>query len=81
MAEPTVSAGELQAISQAEENAATENDRIKLPNPACVLVGVFGWWLSRGSVGSASSQCGFSGVWCRHVVRRWRDHAAFRLQR
>ena len=81
MAEPTVSAGELQAISQAEENAATENDRIKLPNPACALVGAFGWWLSRGSMGSASSQCGSSGVWCRHVVRRWRDHAASRLQR
>ena len=40
MAEPAVSAGELQAISQAEENAATENDRIKLPNPACALVEV-----------------------------------------
>ena len=71
----------LKKALDAAENASTEINRIQLPNPACALVGVFGWWLSRGSVGSASGQCGFSGVWCRHVVRRWQDHAASRLQR
>ena len=32
-------------------------------------------------MGSASSKCSESAVWCRHMVQRWRNHAASRLQR
>ena len=74
----------LKDALDAEENASTENDRAPremLPSTACALVGEYGWWLSRGSVGSASSKCGESAVWCRHVVQRWRNRAASRLQR
>ena len=64
-----------------EALGAEEIPRIYFPSTACALVGEYGWWLSRGSVGSASSKCSESAVWCRHVVRRWWNHAASRLQR
>ena len=76
--------GALKEALDAEEHASTENDRTPrkmLPSTACALVGECGWWLSRGSVGSASSKCGESAVWCRHVVQRWRNRAASRLHR
>ena len=59
---------------------AEEIPRIYFPSTACALVGEYGWWLSRGSVVSASSKYK-SAVWCRHVARRWWNHAASRLQR
>ena len=74
---------EIDEIVRALDEAlgAEEIPRIYFPSTACALVGEYGWWLSRGSVGSASSKCSESAVWCRHVVRRWWNHAASRLQR
>ncbi len=73
----------VEEIARALDEAldAEENARTNFPSTACALVGEYGWWLSRGSVGSASSKCSESAVWCRHVVRRWWNHAASRLQR
>ena len=65
------------ASSQGPESTAVA----VIPTPARLLLSVFSWWLTRGSVGNASRACNPGSAGCRMVVRRWQNSAAARLQR
>ena len=52
-----------------------------IPSAARLLLSLFSWWLTRGSVGNASRAFKPGSAGCRMVVRRWQNSAATRLQR
>ena len=55
----------------ADRNApryAARNPR--LPAAACCALGVMGWWLTKGSIGSASRKCNTHAHWCLTVTKK-----------
>ena len=62
-----------------ERRYAAGNPRF--PALACCALGVLGWWLTMGSIGSASRRCNMHAHWCLEVTKRWKRDAVIRLQR